>query len=242
MMLRPVLVLISCAVYAQSPPDLAAGKVLFETHCALCHGIGGKGSRGPGLNHAKLAKAPDDEALKKLIENGIEPEMPSFWYLAFEDTAPLVAYVRSLGRMVPEPVTGNAERGATVYARNKCYACHIVAGEGSGFGPELTEISFRRSPGYLRQAIIAPEAALPENFLLVEAKTKAGQSIRGIRANEDPFTIQIKDSTGSFHSLRKDNLATLNKLRGKSPMPAYKLPAADLDDLIAYLASLGAKP
>src|SRR5277367_1334263 len=57
-------------------PDTAAGKKIFESQCALCHGQTGTGGRGPSLNRAKLAKAPDDEALWKLISTGIEPEMP----------------------------------------------------------------------------------------------------------------------------------------------------------------------
>ena len=61
----------------------------------------------------------------------------------------------------------------------------------------------------------------------------------GIRANEDTFTIQIKDSGGRYHSLRKEELKDLRKLRGESPMPAFEgiLSAADMQDLVAYLAS-----
>jgi hypothetical protein len=41
-------------------PDLSAGKRMFERHCSLCHGIDGKGGRGPNLNRAQLFRAPDD--------------------------------------------------------------------------------------------------------------------------------------------------------------------------------------
>ena len=240
-MFRLILLLTAGVAYAQSPPELAQGQALFETHCTLCHGVNGKGSRGPSLTKAKLAKAPDDAALKKLIENGLEPEMPGSWFLAEPDVAHLIVYVRSLGKIVSEPVVGNALHGASLYTRNKCSGCHIVAGEGSGFGPELTEIATRRSPSHLRESIVSPAATLPEGFLMIEVKTRAGRTVRGIRANEDPFTVQIKDANGHFHSFRKSELSTLNKLRGQSPMPAYKLSPTDLDDLVAYLASLGAK-
>ncbi len=239
---RSILVLASSVAVAQSLPDVDKGQALFETHCTLCHGINGKGSRGPSLTRAKLAKAPDDAALKKLIEGGLEPEMPGSWFLSEQDLTHLVSYVRSLGKIAPEPLVGDAARGSKIYAQNKCSACHIVAGQGSGFGPELTEIASRRSVSYLRDSITSPAAALPEGFLMIEAKLQSGQTIRGIRANEDPFTIQIKDAAGHFHSLRKSDITTLNKLRGQSPMPAYKMPVSDLDDLVTYIASLGAKP
>jgi len=34
--------------------DLARGNKLFVAHCALCHGIGGTGGRGPSLNQPEL--------------------------------------------------------------------------------------------------------------------------------------------------------------------------------------------
>jgi hypothetical protein len=67
--------------------DATAGKQLFERHCALCHGIEGKGGRGPGLNRAQLAHAPDDTALKSVISHGISPDMPAGWFLTDEDVA-----------------------------------------------------------------------------------------------------------------------------------------------------------
>jgi len=43
-----------------------------------------------------------------------------------------------------------------------------------------------------------------------------------------------------FYSFRKSDLAELNKQFGKSPMPSYKsaLNDAEMDDIVAYLASL----
>lgn len=237
-----IVMLLGCGAFAQSPPNAEKGKTLFETHCALCHGIGGMGSRGPSLTRAKLAKAPDDVALVKVITEGIEPDMPGAWFLAEQDVVNLIGYVRGLGKVAPEPIVGDPARGAGVYARNKCSSCHIVGGEGTSFGPELTEIGPRRSAAHLRESVVNPSAAVTEGFLLLEGKTKSGQTIRGLRANEDQFTVQIKDSAGRFHSLRKSDLAALNKLRGQSPMPAYSLPSAELNDLVAYLASLGVKP
>ena len=163
-MFRLILLLTASVACAQSPPELAQGQAFFETHCALCHGVNGKGSRDPSLTKSKLAKAPDDAAPKKLIENGLEPEMPGSWFLAEPDVANLIAYVRSLGKIVSEPVVGNALHGASLYTQNKCSACHIMAGEGSGFGPELTEIASRAAlpicgnPSF-RQPLHCPKAS-----------------------------------------------------------------------------------
>jgi putative heme-binding domain-containing protein len=228
---------------AQQNPAAAsvAGQHLFERHCVVCHGVEGKGGRGPGLNRAQLEHAPDDAALKSVISDGIPPSMPPAWFLTEDDLGNVAAYVRSLGKIAPEPLPGNAAHGAVIFAKAGCANCHIFAGPGVGFGPDLTKIAVQRSPSHLKAAIRKPNENLPEGFLLVEATTASGETIEGIRVNEDTFSIQIKDATGHFHSLRKRDLKDLQKLRGQTPMPAYNGTFSDseLDDLIAYLASRG---
>jgi cytochrome c oxidase cbb3-type subunit III len=219
--------------------DTVAGKRLFERHCVLCHGIDGKGGRGPALNRVKLPHAPDDTALKGVITDGIPPDMPQGWFLSDDDVANLAAFIRSLSKLPSDPVPGDAARGAAVYAKSGCGACHIKDGVGVGYGPDLTGIADLRSAAFLRKAISQPASVLPEDFLLVKVTTASGETIQGIRANEDSFTIQIKDSAAHYHSLRKDELKELTKLRGESPMPAFEgiLSPADMQDLVAYLAS-----
>ncbi|MGB7284985.1 MAG: c-type cytochrome [Candidatus Acidiferrum sp.] len=219
--------------------NIAAGKRLFERHCSLCHGIDGKGGRGPALNRVHLALAPDDEELRSVIVNGIPPNMPEGWFLDNNDVANLVAFVRSLSKIPPDPVPGDAVRGAAVYAKSGCSGCHILNGTGAGYGPELTGIGELRNAAFLKKAISNPAFALPESFLFVKATTASGESIEGIRVDEDTFTIQIKDARGNYHSLRKDGLKELHKLRGESPMPLFGgiLSAPEMRDLVAYLAS-----
>ena len=67
--------------------------------------------------------------------------------------------------------------------------------------------------------------------------------MRGIRVNEDSFNIQIKDARGQFHSFAKSELKELKRLRGETPMASYdgSLTPAELDDLVAFLASLKGK-
>ena len=227
----------------EAPPDQDSGKKIFESQCALCHGQTGTGGRGPSLHRPKLDKAPDDDALRKAISDGIAPEMPGAWQLNPREVASVALYVRSLGKVPPEVLPGDPSRGAQVYDAKGCAGCHMNAGKGEGFGPELTSIGARRSGAHLRQTLIKPAATLPDGFLYVAAVTTAGQTVRGIRVNEDAFTIQLKDALGRFHSFRKAELKELRRLRGESPMPSFEnsLTAADLDDLVAYLASLKGK-
>ena len=50
----------------------------------------------------------------------------------------------------------------------------------------------------------------------MELVISSGETIRGIRLNEDTFSIQVKDSSNVIHSFRKADLSELRKLRGKS--------------------------
>ena len=224
-------------------PSVAVGKKIFESQCALCHGQNGGGGRGPSLNRPKLIRAPDDEALRGVISSGIPPEMPGAWQLNDHEVASVAAYVRSLGAVPPEHLPGDAARGAKIYAARSCASCHMIDGAGEGIGPELSAVGARQSGAYLRQALLHPAQAPPEGFEYVAAVTAEGATVRGIAVNEDSFTIQVKDLQGKFHSFRKSRLKEFRRLKEESPIPSYErlLEPAELDDLVAYLASLRGK-
>ena len=220
-------------------PDITAGKTIFEGHCSICHGIDGGGGRGPSLHRPKLKHAIDDKSLKDVIANGILPTMPDAWYLTDQEIANVGGYVKSLGSLPPEKVPGSPEKGANVYAAKKCALCHILAGQGNAYGPDLTEIGAQRGAAQLQQTMRHPAETIPPGFLMFEAVAGSGATIRGIRVNEDTFTIQLKDLSGRIYSLRKGDLKSLKKLPGQTPMPSYdtSLSRDEIQDLVAYLAA-----
>ncbi|MGH9838581.1 MAG: c-type cytochrome [Blastocatellia bacterium] len=225
---------------ALKPADLAQGKKIYNNQCALCHGIGGAGSRGPALDRPKLQRAATMADLIKVIQEGVpDSEMPGFWSLNNREVRQVAGYVRSLGRVQTVKLPGDAARGKPLFETN-CAACHVVRGQGGVAGPELTEIGARRSPAYLRAALLDPNATTPEGFLVVSVTAAGGQRLRGVRVNEDSFSIQLRDASNRIHSFRKSDLQDIKKEFGVSTMPSYKdaFTAAELDDLIAYLASL----
>ena len=87
-------------------------------------------------------------------------------------------------------------------------------------------------------------AAVPEDFLQVRVTTRDGRRLTGVRLNEDAFSIQLRDLSDQVHSFWKNEIAELSKDHGQSPMPGYGtlLTAAEIDDLVAYLASLQGRP
>jgi len=239
---------------AQNPADIQNGKQLFEGLCSRCHGFDGTGGEGPNLNRPTLTRAQDDESLRAIIRDGIPDRgMPRVRRTTDNEQRQLIAYVRSLGRTAQTSRVGDPQKGSTVYRNNNCASCHLIKGEGGTIGPELTSIGTVRGPDYLRQAVLDPAAVLPhgvqvptlgrnlDEYLPVRVVTRDGREVRGARVNEDSFTIQLRDSNSQFHSFKKADLRQIEKEFGKSVMPAYKdrIPAADLNDLVAYLSSLG---
>ena len=245
-----VICAVSSVAAAQSFTPPGEGKALFDGLCQDCHGVNGTGDEGPALNHPLGA---DDAALRKIIADGIpERGMPRVRRMTEEEANVLVSYVRTLGRGGPIKVAGNADKGRAVYQRLDCASCHVLGGQGGVLGPELTKIGQRRAPNYLRQALLDPATVRPKGmqgvltngfteYLPVSVVSKDGSETRGVRVNEDSFTIQVRDANGKFYSFRKGEVTNVDKQFGRSMMPSYKdrLNAADTDDLVAYLFSLG---
>jgi putative heme-binding domain-containing protein len=239
-----------------TPTELAKGKLSFENHCVGCHGPKGEGSRGPTLAQPNLPRASGDVDLLTIIQRGIVgTEMPAV-RLKMGEAPYLAAYVRSLGKIAYEPVPGDAAKGAEHFkTKGACMTCHALNGQGGAIGPDLTDIGLRRSPTFLRRALVDPNAdvpqsfnplraenGLPMNFVFVRAKTKDGKEVAGIRLNENTYSIQIRDVTGGLYSLDKGDLVELIKDK-TSPMPVYAgvFSPAEMDDVIAYLVSLKGK-
>lgn len=225
-----------------TPADMKRGEQLFLGQCGRCHGPKGEGGLGAILAQPRLRRAPDDESLFRTIRDGIGgTEMPAATTLSSREVWQLAAFVRSLGQVPVERVSGNPQLGRAIYQnKGKCGQCHIVSGQGISVGPELTDIGARRSASYLRASLVAPEAAVPDGFLQMRVVTKDGRRITGVRIGEDTFTVQLRDLSGRTYSFLKQELTDLQKDFGKSPMPSYQggLTASELEDLVAYLVTL----
>ncbi|MDX2043700.1 MAG: c-type cytochrome [Acidobacteriota bacterium] len=252
--LLPLFLLAVAALPREAWPQTAkTGAQLYQTHCAACHGQTGEGNSGPTLATPRLVRATNEAALLKIIKEGIAgTEMPSS-RLDDAQIKQLAAFVQDLGKLPVEKPSGDAIRGAKLYAgKGGCADCHAINGEGNSYGPDLSDIGLRRGAKHLLTSLIDPTADVPksylqfrpgtavtDNFLQVRIVTRTGQRINGVRVNEDSFTIHVREMSGQIHSFFKSELRQLHKDWGKSSMPSYrKLTQTDLDDLVAYLLTL----
>ena len=250
-MCRCLATLLVCAsLFAQDPRDL------YRRHCSACHGPSGEGSRGPALRVPALQRANDPESVVALLRRGVPgTEMPPTapQVIADEPLRALAGYVLSL-RTESRAASSPGTRGAELFrGKGKCLECHRVNGEGRASGPDLSDVGRLRDQQWIRRAILEPEAAIydsftnyrwtiliPDNYLQVSVTTAAGERLIGSRLNEDPFSIQIRDSTGRIRSFLKSELTAIDRNWGKSPMPSYRqiLSSSEVDDLVTYLTGL----
>jgi putative heme-binding domain-containing protein len=236
---------------------LAAGERLFESQCSRCHGVGGTGGVGPALNRPVLRRAATDDQLAQVILAGVPgTAMVGFWNLSADEARQVGVYIRALGRRPPEEIPGDPAHGRALYAEpGRCQACHILDGQGAGWAPDLSDVGLRLSAAQLRQSLTEPGAAQPISplpsvhgpypaFLAVVATTRTGQVLRGTRITEDDFTLVLRLADGRIRSLDKADLRRLQKIPGQSPMPSYstRFSSAELDDVVAYLASRRGTP
>ena len=221
--------------------DVERGARLCAANCAPCHGPKGNGGRGANLARPKLPRAVDDESLFVIIRDGIpNTEMPGAWGMDDHEMWQTAAFVRALGRVAPEQVSGDPAVGAAVFRGKGCLGCHAVGTEGGRLGPPLTEIGDRRGAAYLKNLLLDPQSFLPEDFTMVEAAAAGGSRATGIVLNEDTYSIQVRDLAGDLHSFWKRDLTLLEKHTDRTPMPSFRgrLTGRELEALVAYLVSL----
>lgn len=229
------------AVALAQPPAVQQGRQFYLGHCAHCHGPDGEGGRGINLTTGQYRISRTDDDLLRVIQTGVPgTEMPPS-RLPVADIRQLVTYVRSLGAAgALEKATGDAAAGAVVYRNTGCARCHSIQAKGGSLGPPLDSIGLRRSLKFLRDSLVTPDAYIAREYVGTTAQTKAGQLFRGLRLNEDDYSLQLRDADERLHSFRKSSLVEYQRL-DSSLMPSYgKLSPTDLNNLIAYLNSLRA--
>jgi len=189
----------------------------------------------------------------RMTSGAIGTAMPNFTFLGDDKIWAIADYVATLGQQGGAVALGDAQKGKEIYDANGCANCHSIAGHGGDTGPDVTTIGTQRAAALLRDELVDPGANLPLDtnglperaayhaYELYRATLTDGKQIEGTRVNEDSFSIQLRDAKGEIHSIEKYRVAKLEELPGKSFMPSYKGKLTDeqLNDLTAYLASLG---
>jgi cytochrome c oxidase cbb3-type subunit 3 len=239
------------------------GEYQFRINCAMCHGLGARGGgRGPDLTRAVKKHTHSDADMFQVITNGIAgTAMPANGTngqgvgMTDEEIWQIITYIRSQEVKAPTQPLGNAAHGKTLfYGDANCSLCHMVEGKGGRLGPELTGVGGSRTRDAIIDSVRNPSRRLawgltesmkefPQEYESVTVVTADGKRIKGVTLNEDNFSVQIMDMNEQIHLLDKNKLLSFQKTR-ESAMPKYgtdTLSDKELEDIMAYLTSVGAK-
>jgi putative heme-binding domain-containing protein len=187
-----------------TPEGVQQGNALFQLHCAYCHGSRGEGGRGADLTTGNYRRGGADPQLYATIRNGIPgTEMPTV-SATDDEVWKLVAFVKKIGTAgLAEKAPGDAVAGKAVYeTKGRCMTCHSIARNGGSLGPDLADVGRRRNLKYLEESLVNPEADVPINYRALQVVTKKGQTVAGIRLNEDD-SIQVRDANDDLRSFRR---------------------------------------
>lgn len=220
--------------------DIAAGARAFASRCSVCHGPDGAGNRGPDLTSGRFRHGNTDGALFNNILSGIPGTgMPSV-RLSDKEMWQIVAFVRSLSGASDEPVAGDPAAGRRLFERADCARCHFVDGQGGRLGPDLSEVGWIRSTAHLRASILEPDADIEAQYRQVSVTDVDGRRTGGLLLNEDAFALLMIDSRERLRSFPKSELRDIER-PAASLMPSFagRFGDGEVDDLVAYLASLG---
>jgi cytochrome c oxidase cbb3-type subunit III len=240
-----------------------AGEYEFRINCALCHGLGAHGGgRGPDLTRAQKKHVHSDAEMFQVISNGISGTvMPANGTngqgvgMTDEEIWQIITYIRSVEVKAPARPAGSAAHGKELfYGDANCSLCHMVEGKGGRVGPELTAVGGSRTREAIIDSVRNPSRRLawglteatkefPQEYETITVVTADGRQVKGVALNEDTFSVQMMDTNERIYMLEKDKLRSFKKSR-ESLMPTYNpdvLSDKDLEDIVAYLISVGAK-
>ena len=214
------------------------GLAVYRVRCGDCHGLDARGYRGPDLT-AMLGGMPD-ERLFQTVRKGIPGSEMQPSTVPDDDLLMLIAYLRNMNTAAPpEKAIGNAENGSRLFAA-QCATCHRVGDTGGRLGPDLSRVGAARSREALIREIRTPSEWMAPGYESVALVTKDGQKVRGVKKNEDVFSIQTMDMRERIRGYMKTDLEQVI-FEKASVMPEYgpeRLSQSDLNDLIGYLQTL----
>jgi cytochrome c oxidase cbb3-type subunit III len=220
---------------------ISNGAAMFRNRCAGCHGPDARGYLGPDLTGFWAAGGTDDRMFD-IVRRGVpgtEMTAADPQRVLDKDIWQTLAYVRTLSAVPTVAPTGDAANGERIF-RAQCSSCHRVDGRGGQLGPDLSRIGSARPRAGLLTKLRGSSDFIRPGYEPVTLVTRDGVRIRGVKKNEDEFSIQIMDARERLQGYVKANLTELT-VDKQSLMPVYgpdRLNDRDADDLLRYLTTL----
>jgi ubiquinol-cytochrome c reductase cytochrome b subunit len=153
-----------------SPEEMAGAAYFRQENCISCHTVNGRGGKlGPDLTAVSIHRDAAWMIAHFKRPSAVRPgtSMPPI-QLGDTQLNSLAAFLLKLNRTnaaALENAPDFALRGAVVYQRNACGACHMVNGVGMKLGPMLNGLSKRRGRSWVADHFANPQALSPGSIM-----------------------------------------------------------------------------
>ncbi len=205
-----------------------------------------------GLGGSKLITEIDFKPVKakflKITQTGTKPGL--FWSIhdmkVFEaphekpkdlEDVPVYEELPPVEKLLT--LKGNPSQGKMVFKRH-CRLCHQIKGEGTVFGPDLTDVGKRLDKKALMDSILNPNAKITEGFKGVTLLTTKGQFISGFISKEKGKKLTIIQPGGTKQTLGTDEIIQRTE-KAETFMPEdlkKQMTKQNFIDLVEYLGTL----
>jgi len=137
---------------------------------------------------------------------------------------------------------GDASQGREIFYQNaaaQCIRCHVVDGQGSDVGPDLTNAGNRLSRSELLRSMVDPDARISPGYGTVTLTLNNGETIHGMLSAESDTHLTVSGREQVWE-IEKENIA--ERVNSPSGMPAMGnlLTRDELRDLVEFLTKLQA--
>lgn len=135
---------------------------------------------------------------------------------------------------------GNADDGRRVFYQNaaaQCIRCHVVDGEGSNVGPDLTGIGSKLTRRQLLESMVHPGARIAPGYGSVTLTLSDGSTLQGMLLAENDTDITVRSGDDRQVIVKSEIEERKNSPSGM-PAMGNTLSREELRDLVEYLTTL----
>jgi putative heme-binding domain-containing protein len=136
-----------------------------------------------------------------------------------------------------ENVTGDAPRGAVVFAKAECAKCHRCGPLGDSMGPDLTAVGKRFTKREILESIYFPSHVISDQYASKTIVTKNGLTYSGLLAAGAEKELMVLQANGEKVALDGDDVEeiTASKLSAMPENLLNPLTQEEIVDLFAFL-------
>jgi putative heme-binding domain-containing protein len=141
----------------------------------------------------------------------------------------------------PEAASGQADRGAAVFAKAQCAKCHRYGDLGDGIGPDLSTVSRRFQTKEILESILFPSQVISDQYASKTLLLTDGRVVSGMVIPAGTDAVTVLQASGEQISIARGDIEQTTA-SSKSAMPDGLLNPLTLEEILDLFAFLSTPP